>query len=319
MACLHPRKRLNPKYLPNSKNGGNPPVCPDPRLKYITFDCGLCEGCLKKKANDWRIRLHHEYRYSDHRKFHFVSFTYADHALSSLREYCTRKFPDAHVDDNFIVKVSVRLFLERYRKHYGVSLRHFFVTELGEKNGRIHLHGVIIDCKAGSWRRGKFYTDHARLSELWSYGYVWLGWCNERTISYTMKYISKRNLNYPDFKPIILVSPGFGIGYCNPTNIRVHHQHPDGIWYIVSSNGYQMSMPRYYRTHIFTEYEREQRQLFLLDNPPPYRVRGMTFDSLRDYLIAREVEYLRTLSQNTSYSLPPYYVNNFDPNLEFQF
>ena len=46
--CLYPKLILNRKYLPNKKNGGIPPKCPDERLRYVTAACGKCYECRKQ-------------------------------------------------------------------------------------------------------------------------------------------------------------------------------------------------------------------------------------------------------------------------------
>ena len=38
--CLYKKTLLNPKYLPNKKNGYNPPKCTDERFRYIEAECG---------------------------------------------------------------------------------------------------------------------------------------------------------------------------------------------------------------------------------------------------------------------------------------
>ena len=55
--CLYPKLILNRKYLPNKKNGGTPPKCPDERLRYVTAACGKCYECRKQKARGWLVRM----------------------------------------------------------------------------------------------------------------------------------------------------------------------------------------------------------------------------------------------------------------------
>ena len=45
--------------------------------------------------------------------------------------------------ENETAKTAIRLFLERWRKKYGRSTKHWFITELGHDNTeRLHLHGI---------------------------------------------------------------------------------------------------------------------------------------------------------------------------------
>ena len=60
--CLYPTYVKNPKYKPNKKNKGKPPICNDRRLLYITTKCGCCIECRKEKQREWRVRLEEELR-----------------------------------------------------------------------------------------------------------------------------------------------------------------------------------------------------------------------------------------------------------------
>ena len=62
--CLYPKLILNRKYLPNKKNGGTPPKCPDERLRYVTAACGKCYECRKQKARGWLVRMEEELRHN---------------------------------------------------------------------------------------------------------------------------------------------------------------------------------------------------------------------------------------------------------------
>lgn len=319
MSCTKPLRIRNPRYLPSKKNGGFAQHCDEPRLKWLTVPCGKCHACRKRRANDWRFRLHQEYMTSDSKRFHFVTFTFSDESLEHLRSEWIR-LKNTIPDDNDLVRLAVRRFLERYRKMYKVSLRHFFITELGENTERIHLHGMIVNCKCGYWKRNKYYADFDTLSDLWSYGHVWLGWCNEKTISYICKYITKFNDENPEFTPIVLTSPGFGKGYVTSFTIRLHRNadNGNGMWYVTSSNGYRMAIPRYLRLKLFSEEILLARQIALLDNPPPRILKGIEYPDEIAYKKALYREHLRSISLKLTIE-KPYVPNNRDiePNENF--
>ena len=46
--CYFTKKVLNKRFLPNRKNGWNPPVCTDERFRYVEVECGHCFECRKK-------------------------------------------------------------------------------------------------------------------------------------------------------------------------------------------------------------------------------------------------------------------------------
>lgn len=311
MPCTDPLHIKNPKYQPNKSNGGFPPPCPDPRLYSLRVPCGRCFACRKRRATDWRFRLHQEFFRSKSKRFHFVTFTFSDSALSDIRNgYYSKKGVwidgiGSDATDNEVATVAVRRFLERYRKAYGVSLRHFLITELGEENERIHLHGIIIDCKCGYWKRNKFYADYKKLGNLWNYGYIWLGWCNEKSISYITKYITKTNSNdsATGFFPITLVSPGFGKEYVTSYTIRYHNtgsSYSTPVWYVTTSSGHKIAIPRYLRLKLFDPDTLFQRQLDLLDDPPPLIFKGVTYSDPISYHRAIYCEHMRTIALRTS-------------------
>lgn len=75
------------------------------------------------------------------------------------------------------------------------------MTELGETNGRIHLHGIV-------W--GATTED----IDKWNYGYTYIGrYVSENTIEYITKYMLKLNPSDKEFKGKVLCSPKIGIGY----------------------------------------------------------------------------------------------------------
>ena len=54
--CYFPVKIKNKRFVPTKKNGYEPLVCTDERLRYIEVECGYCFECRKKKRNAWRVR-----------------------------------------------------------------------------------------------------------------------------------------------------------------------------------------------------------------------------------------------------------------------
>lgn len=299
MACIRPLTIRNPRFLPNDKNGGIPPIPEDKRLQYIQVPCGKCVECMRKRATDWRMRMLQEFKYANHRRFHFITLTFDRAKLQQLREWT-----DTYDDDHVVVKFAVRRFLERYRWFYKVSLRHLFISEIGEDDEHIHIHGIIIDCKCGKWHRGKYYADYAKLRDIWEYGHIWLGWCEERSISYILKYMCKVDPKRPEYRPLLLVSPGMGKAYCEDPGILMwHSSYKHGIFYMSTTSGHKVGLPRYYRLKLFSEDFLRERQIRLLDDPPPLYYRGEKFDNLEDYTIF--VKEVLDRSVRMGLTLPP--------------
>ena len=55
--CLYPKLIKNRRYVPNKKNGGVPPQCPDERLLFVTAACGKCMECRKQIQRQWLVRM----------------------------------------------------------------------------------------------------------------------------------------------------------------------------------------------------------------------------------------------------------------------
>ena len=141
---MYPRLVKNPKYLPNKKNGGNVPFPKDGRALYVPIECKECIDCRKKRANEWRIKLFEDIKVYKNGKFVTLTFRhYGKYSLDSLLKECNDNLP-YYGKMNAVATLAVRRFLERHRKKFNFSPRHWFVTELGH-NGteRIHLHGIL--------------------------------------------------------------------------------------------------------------------------------------------------------------------------------
>lgn len=241
--CLYPQYFKNPKYLPNKKNKGKPPVCKDRRLLYIPAKCGNCIECRKEKQREWRVRLEEELRSSFG---NFTTLTISPEGIKEIEEKTGLKWEE---NPNEIATKGLRLFLERVRKETGKSIKHWCVTELGEKRDRIHLHGIFFGRKST-----------ALIRKHWKYGFVFIGdYCNSRSVNYMTKYMLKVDIKHPEFKQIVLASSGIGAGYMDRLDYLWQKQNYKNINVATYTfrNGTKMAMPKYYKNKIFSEKERE--------------------------------------------------------------
>lgn len=240
--CLYTRMVLNPKYLPNKKNGYNPPKCTDERLKYIPVTCQNCEECRKAKQREWRVRMLEEIKSDIRGKF--VTLTFTEEWLDILEKESNS------TEANQVTTKAIRLFLERWRAKHKKSLKHWFITELGHKNTeRVHIHGII-------------FTDEEKeeIEKRWGYGRVDVGYSmNEKCVNYVMKYILKVDEDHKNFRGRILVSPGIGKGYIAKFNAKQNKYVPNGTDETYRlENGAKVKLPTYYRNKIYTEEQREE-------------------------------------------------------------
>lgn len=263
--CLYPTFRKNPKYTITKKNGGNVPIPCDNRVLLVPTGCGKCMECRKQKAREWQLRLLEDVRHNKNGKF--IALTFSDESIYKLSELPELKKLSGYVLDNAIARVAVRRFLERWRKKYKKSLRHFLITELGHKGTEnIHLHGIV-------WTD----EDVEEVVKHWQYGFVWKGYegrknyVNEATANYMTKYMTKVDFKHKEYKPKIFVSAGIGKGYTDRLDFERHkYKGEDTIQTYKTRTGHDVALPIYWRNKAFTEDEREKLWLHMLDRNKRY-------------------------------------------------
>lgn len=263
--CLYPKLIDNPKYKPNKKNRGNPPPVIDPRVKLVPIGCQNCIECRRQKSREWQVRLLEDIKTNKNARF--ITLTFSNEKLKKLLEEHPDKFHGlkGYDLDNQIATTATRLFLERWRKQYKKSLRHWFVTELGHQGTEnIHLHGLV-------WT-----NEHlSNIESHWQYGYVWKGkeisgtcinYVNDRTVGYITKYVTKIDEQHRHYKSIILTSPGIGKDYTikgDWKNNRYANTKTDEAY--TTRTGHKISLPIYWRNKIYSDQERERLWLNRLD------------------------------------------------------
>lgn len=260
--CLYPQLITNPKYKENQKNGGIIPAVSDIRVLKVPIGCGNCIECRKKKAREWQIRLLEDIREFKNGKF--ITLTFSNEELGKLSKECNKS--KGYDLDNDICTLAVRRFLERWRKEYKKSLRHWLITELGHgETEHVHMHGIV-------------WTDEPleKVETHWKYGWVWKGkkkqngtienYVNERTVNYIIKYVHKTDLEHRHYKPIILTSPGIGKGYTNRIDSKKNKFNGEKTNETYKTRtGHKVSLPIYWRNKIYSDEEKEQLWLQKLD------------------------------------------------------
>lgn len=235
--CIYTKYIDNPKYKPNKKNKRKPPICTDERLKTVPIKCGKCIECRRQKQREWIVRMSEEIRHDS--KAQFVTLTMSNMSFLELRKTIKKG------SENDIMTLAVRRFLERIRKETGKSVKHWFITELGEERGRIHIHGIM-------WCEPE-------LINKWKYGHVFIGThVNEATIFYITKYITKQNPINKTFIGKILCSAGIGSAYLKrkDSNNNKYKESGTNETYRLR-NGVKINLPMYYRNKIYSEEEKE--------------------------------------------------------------
>lgn len=252
--CLYPTLIKNPKFKKNKKNKGVIPPCIDERTKYVPIGCQQCIECRKQKARGWQIRLLEDIK--EHKNGKFITLTFSNESIHKIITELGDTKLEGFELDNQIATHATRMFLERWRKKFKKSARHFLVTELGH-NGteNIHLHGII-------WTNESFQT----IAERWQYGHIWptkegykTNYVTQRTVNYIIKYITKQDEKYKTYKSKILTSPGIGRNYTNGQDWKTNKYNGEKTKETYkTSTGHKIAMPTYWRNKIYTEEEREK-------------------------------------------------------------
>ncbi len=257
--CLFPRLIKNPKYKPNKKNKGIVPEMEDPRVMYVPIKCGMCFECMRKKANEWRLRLSEDIKHYEEKKF--ITLTFSNESYTALAKEINA---EGYLLDNQIAALAVRRFLERWRKKYKKSVRHWLITELGSgETEHLHLHGVIYS------------NNMDEIERIWKYGFIYRGkrtatgyenYVSEKTINYLMKYVTKADPLHKYYKPKIFCSAGIGNQYKDSVRSRKNkfNEKETNTTY-TTQKGFEYAMPIYWRNQIYSEKEREKLWLNKLD------------------------------------------------------
>ncbi len=286
--CLYPRLIRNPKYKENKKNGGVIPSVSDVRLLMLPIGCNNCMQCMKQKSREWQQRIIEDIK--EHTNGKFVTLTFSNQNYRKLYEEVKL---EGYKADNQIATLAVRRFLERWRKKYKKSVRHWLVTELGH-NGteNIHLHGII-------------WTDNPEdIEKIWKYGYVWKGnnkngkienYVNAKTASYITKYMTKIDTKHKYYKSIVLCSSGIGGNYAERKikikEIKDHYKF---------ESGQKSSLNLYWRNKLFSEEEREKLWIEKLDKGERY-VGNKKFKNNDIEAILEEIKYQQTINKELGY------------------
>lgn len=271
--CLYPRIIRNRKYTETKKNGGVIPAVSDIRILGVPVKCGQCMECKKQQAREWQVRLLEDIK--DYKNGKFITLTFSNESYKKIAELKDIKDYNGYDKDNAIAKKATRLFLERWRKKYKKSLRHWLVTELGhEGTENIHMHGIV-------WT-----NEIEDVEKIWNYGFVWIGktekgivnYVSARTVNYITKYIHKRDDDHKYYKTKVLTSAGIGGGYINKWDSKNNkYQKGKTKEVYTTETGHKISLPIYWRNKIYNDEEKEKLWIEKLDKNIRY-VNGEKID-----------------------------------------
>jgi len=292
----------NPKYRVNEKNKGNVPTATDPRVLFVPVGCGLCMECMAQRATMWKTRIIEEIKNDPEGTF--VTLTFSNESYAKLAEEVKA---EGYALDNEIATIAMRRFLERWRKEYKKSVKHWMITELGH-NGteNIHMHGIL-------------WTDKDKiknLAKIWQYGFIWKGYekngitenyIGEKTAVYITKYMLKTDPEHKYYKAKVLCSKGIGkIKETSELYERNKFNGENTRTTIKTSSGMETAMPIYWKNKIYNEEEREKLWILLLNKNKRY-VGGEEVDADNEEAYKGLVEYYRKINNEMGYGSPDNY------------
>lgn len=184
--------------------------------RYIV-PCNKCNFCLQDRRNAWAFRLYHESRKATTAKF--ITLTYDQENIPLIEEkftYMTLRKEHLNQFHENLRKANERMIdreaLDDHdRKHLQqeYKMKYYSVGEYGTKFHRPHYHSIMFNVHPRVYSK-------LRAGEIWTKGRIHLGNVNEKSISYTTKYvIDKADIweDNPAERPFAVMSKGLGLTY----------------------------------------------------------------------------------------------------------
>lgn len=257
--------------------------------------CGRCLPCKKNRIAQWSIRLEKEMEISTSAMF--VTLTYDNlHIPITTGRYPMTLLKNSKQDAELQQQEkedrsdrSIQAFFKRLRYYEGESkklwnikqkeieeqkpLKYYACGEYGSQKFRPHYHIILFNL-----------VDYKNLNRAWAtavvkngttvdhipFGEVDIQDVNPNTIKYVLKYINKDNWNrfHKDdnrVKEFSLMSKGLGKNWITPKVESFYNRRLD-INYTISSDGYKVAMPRYYRDKMLTEETKDDAIMIIKKN-----------------------------------------------------
>lgn len=228
MICQTPLKVKNPQ-----PNAGD--------FLYHKVPCGKCPICLKNRSKKWVFRLKQEQLVSSNSEF--ITLTYDDNNLPE----------DKKLSVDHLQKFFKRLRKKVFKTHPNIKLKYYACGEYGDTTQRPHYHIILFNRPLKHNHNAKEEDD---LIKIWGNGHVRIDECNEATMHYVTKYISKqadptRNKENKEFS---LMSKGLGASYI--TEKKKEYYKNKLVPYLIDKGGEKIAMPKYYKEKLYNEEDR---------------------------------------------------------------
>jgi len=222
--------------------------------KVTPVPCGQCINCKKRRSRHWVFRLNEEAKISSSAAF--LTLTYENAPIS------INGFPT-------LVKKDYQDFMKRLRLLAPTSkketrIKYYACGEYGSKTYRPHYHAILFNLPHN------LINNPTQVYDTWKHGHIMIAPNNEKTTNYVAGYITKQTFERRDHYDInsglitaddrqqefSLMSKNMGLSYLTPEIKKFYRDTKTFV--IVKENGELISMPRYYKNHIFTSEELTQ-------------------------------------------------------------
>lgn len=253
------------------------------RGEPFTVGCGRCPPCRARKIDEWAFRLCQEEKRS--LNAYFLTLTYNEESvpisdnkfMTLLKKEVTTKYlydysvepPRRYRNPDFnhkYIKRDLPSFFKRLRKTQpDVPIKYYAVGEYGSQTKRPHYHMILYNIVApmhpiGLDANGNMKYICRTIEKCWPFGNVDIGGLTSDSAAYCAKYISKHK-RIPEHprddrqKEFSIMSKGLGDNYITDAIIK-YHQDDLSRNYITLPGGYMKALPKYYRTRIYDEDQR---------------------------------------------------------------
>ena len=239
--------------------------------------CGKCPNCIKRRQNQWIYRLTQEQQVSQSSAF--ITLTYENCPLNE------KGYPTLLKEDHqkFIKRLRKRIRKDRFKYNItpNTKIKYYAVGEYGTKYWRPHYHSILFNLPDAYIQKPEIITD------IWGKGITQVAECNQKTIAYVTKYISKKqNQEILDangqLREFSLMSKGMGANWLTENKTKWYKEklHP----YLLIEDGKKIPMPRYYRTKMYSESEQKK----LARSSKIYQQENQPYNSAK-----HEIEYVQ--------------------------
>lgn len=216
----------------------------------MSFPCGKCPECSKRRISEWSFRLMQEEKHSS--SAHFVTLTYD-----------TSYVPITPAGYLTLNKKHLQNFFKRLRFNTGITnLKYYAVGEYGSEKFRPHYHALIFNLSSHQQVIDAWYTDKRENKTPEPIGDCHFGTVTGASVGYCLKYISKERIipvhrNDDRLPEFALQSKGLGSKYLTEASHAWHHADLLNRMHIIIEGGKKISMPRYFKGKIYTDADRE--------------------------------------------------------------